>query len=141
MIGVRRMRPADLEAIRVQPAQLEWSGEATTATGRELLEAGPAWSVLEDGAPIAAGGLIHAMGPPAIAWALLSVQAGRHLLALTRWARLVLALPPMVEAAIDPRFQAGERWATALGFLPIGRPVERWISTDNIWLRINHHGA
>lgn len=133
---VRPMEPADLPFIRLQPAQRALARDMTPATGDAMRRVGLAFTVLEHGRPIMAAGLILSMGPPAIGWAVLSVDAGRHLLALGRRVRVILDGAGTVETGVDPRFAAGQRWARLLGFHPTGRPVERWDSPAcELWRR------
>ena len=133
-LELRAMQPADLPFVRLQPAQRALAREMTPATAEAMRSAGIAFSVLEHGRPIAAAGLILSMGPPAIAWAVLSPAAGRHLVRLSGWCRLVLAASEVVETGVDPSFAAGRRWARLLGFTATGQPVERWDSPGSeLW--------
>jgi hypothetical protein len=79
---------------------------------------GDAWTAVVDGLPVACGGLIEMWAGRAYAWALLSPEAGPHLLAMTRAIRSRLARASFrrVEMAVDVNFEAGRRWALMLGF-------------------------
>ena len=140
---VRPMRPADLPFIRLQPAQRALGPELTPATGDAMRRVGLAFTALENGRPILAAGLILSMGPPPIAWAVLSTAAGRHLLALSRRVLFVLDGCETVETGVDPGFAAGRRWARLLGFHPTGRPVERWDAAGplEVWRRGPANGS
>lgn len=80
--------------------------------------AGDAWTATVDGLPVACAGLIEMWAGRAQAWALLSVEAGPHMLAITRAIRFRLATASFrrIEMAVDVTFEAGVRWAHMLGF-------------------------
>jgi hypothetical protein len=105
------------------------------------LSTGPAWAFRVGGRPLAVGGLIATLGPPCIAWGLLSAEAGPFMRRISAAVRRVLDVqaPPGVEAGIEPGDEGAERWAWLLGFRPTFRPVARWPSDDgrvlSRWLR------
>lgn len=82
------------------------------------VEAGDAWSAFVDGQCIGCGGLFPMFPHRAYAWALLGVDAGPHMLAITREVRFRLDSSPFVrvEMAVDHEFPEGRRWAEMLGF-------------------------
>jgi hypothetical protein len=115
-----------LARLRLQPSQAALGPHlANPALAGAWLRSGPAWSVLLEGEPVAAGGLIRSMGPPLIAWALLSPAAGPHLLRLSRAARRWLALEPC-EAAIADGDARAARFARLCGLRPTGGRHARW---------------
>lgn len=71
-----------------------------------------------NGLPICCGGLIPIWAGRAYAWALLDIDAGPHMLALTRGIRSLFDATEWrrIEMAVDSEFEAGARWARLLGF-------------------------
>lgn len=143
-ITIRPMRPEDLTAIAVQPAQAAIGPQLTEPTGERLRRLGMGFTVWAGEVPIALGGVIFGLGNPAIAWAVLSEAASRHLRALTRWVRGLLdSLGRTVETGVAPGFAAGARWARMLGFRRMGGPVgERYGTLEDleVWRRDNGEG-
>ncbi|HVO02199.1 MAG TPA: hypothetical protein VMT54_08355, partial [Candidatus Cybelea sp.] len=80
--------------------------------------AGPAWTALDEAMPIACAGFQMPWPGRAIAWAVLSLHAGRRMLAVTRAVTRALdaAAAERIEAHVLVGFDAGLRWAAALGF-------------------------
>ncbi|HEY9029647.1 MAG TPA: hypothetical protein VIP05_35490 [Burkholderiaceae bacterium] len=124
--------PHHLRLITPQPAQ---EGEFQEQQGAP---AGQAWTAVVDGLPICVGGLTEIWRGRAYAWALLTVDAGPHMLGLTREIRSTLdrATFARIEMVVEKDFLAGRRWAEMLGFsletpealrcfLPSGR--DAWI--------------
>lgn len=79
---------------------------------------GHAWTAIA-GVPIACAGVVELWAGRAYAWAILSQDAGPHLLRLTREirSRLVELRFRRIEMAVDAGFVAGARWARLLGFV------------------------
>ncbi len=105
-----------LEQIDAQDAQRAWvSGNA------EALAASPgtARTLLLDGQPIASAGVVEVWPGRGYAWALLSAEAGRYMVRITRAVREFLdgSGYRRVEMAVDADFAAGRRWAEMLGFV------------------------
>jgi len=103
-----------LRMIRVQPSQIAEYAHADALDS----PTGLAWTAFADGEPLACAGLVEVWEGRAYAWAILSVDAGRYMLALTRGIRSRLAAAPFrrIEMAVDAGFAAGARWAQLLGF-------------------------
>jgi hypothetical protein len=99
------MTPQSAQAFEVDYAPLEAA-------------AGDAWTAVVDGLPVACAGLIEMWKDRAQAWALLSADAGPHMLPITRSIRFRLASSSFrrIEMAVDVDFEAGIRWAHMLGF-------------------------
>jgi hypothetical protein len=84
-----------------------------------LINDGEAYTMLADGVPIACAGVQEAWSNRGIAWALITVDAGKHMCALTRAVKTYLddfAKWKRVEAYVDTRFPQGLRWIDILGF-------------------------
>jgi hypothetical protein len=119
------MTDAHVLAIRPQEAQ---SVEAATAEARlsELAlvrQQGPAWSVIGDEGVLALAGVVTAWTGRGVAWCLLSQEAGRQMIPLTRAVRAYLSglSYRRIEMYVDAQFVPGCRWATLLGFRNEGR--------------------
>jgi hypothetical protein len=84
----------------------------------QLIEAGPAYTVLQNGNPIMCAGLAEMWSGRFAAWAWLSEDAGRSMIQLTRIVDDYLNTRPYrrIEAYVDNQFSAGHRWAKILRF-------------------------
>lgn len=130
----------DLAWIRPHPGQPGIAIDLSPDTARILNEVGPAFAFLAGGnrRPIAGAGVILSMGPPGIAWAVLSLEAGPHFVALSRIVRdFVAAQRGPLETGVARGYERGARWATLMGFKATGRTVDRWDSRQNleVWHR------
>lgn len=107
--------PAHALAMRVQPNQSLPRGEFLRALSTP---AGEAYTGMVDGRPIGCAGVVEMWQGRALAWALLSEDAGPHMIAVTRAIRFFLGTVPFrrVEMAVDAEFPAAIRWAEMLGF-------------------------
>ncbi len=107
-------QPRHLHALALQPHQ-QHLGVALRAHGwaEQVADAGPCWTALVDGQPIACAGFQECWEGRAIAWAILGESAGRHMLALTRAVKRALDRHPAerieAQALVDfaPRPRAG----------------------------------
>jgi hypothetical protein len=110
-----------LREIALQPHQ-QHLGVALREHGwaEEVAAAGPCWTALVGGRPIACAGFQDCWEGRAIAWAILGETAGRHMAALTRAVRRALAAHPAerIEAQALVGFEPAMRWARLLGFAP-----------------------
>ncbi|HKJ73987.1 MAG TPA: hypothetical protein VKA19_07710 [Alphaproteobacteria bacterium] len=105
--------PATLDLLRAVPGN-----EAGESLLRRAL-AGEAYVVLDDGRPVAAGGVWDQDGGRACAWAVIGTGiTPRQLLACTRIADRMLADMPFdrIDTPVHATFAAGIRWAELLGF-------------------------
>jgi hypothetical protein len=110
--------PEHLRALALQPMQAELG--AFIAAGdfaAKVALAGPAWTALEAGRPIACAGFTFPWAGRAIAWAALG-DCGARMLRVTRAVRDAIARCPAarIECQVKADFAPGRRWATALGF-------------------------
>lgn len=119
---VRDFKPADLSWLVLQRAQRLWLGlhtpELDEDYGRDLLRAGPAWTIAtEAGWIVAACGYNEVHPAYGIAWSLLSEGVGRHQLALTRLVRQRIEDAPYnrIEALVRLDFPPALKWACMVG--------------------------
>lgn len=115
---VEPFRPDHLKELPLQLAQAHLSA---TVAGKEYaaaLSLGEAYAALIEGRPVACAGLVEMWPGRAIAWALLSRDAGPHFLKIHRAVARMLDLCPChrVEAYADAGFPAASRWLETLGF-------------------------
>lgn len=77
---------------------------------------GPAWTVLDRGEVVAAGGFLLQWEGRFLAWAI--IGQGANMRSLTRIARGVLDgfLVRRIEATIDVQFRQAAKWVSMLGF-------------------------
>jgi RimJ/RimL family protein N-acetyltransferase len=116
---VRRWILGDTDKINLQPAQEYMSGWAMMeADLTDLSEAGLAWTAEHDGQVLAIAGLAPQWENRALAWALVSDNAGAHFKGIHRAVSRFLTVCDFnrVEANVDVGFEAGERWMKLLGF-------------------------
>jgi hypothetical protein len=89
---------------------------------------GPAYAAIDyDGTVLALAGVAHMWAGRGGAWTLLSQDAGRRMIALTRGVQRYLdgLEYRRLEMYVDAQFAAGRRWAEMLGFVnetPEGMP-------------------
>jgi hypothetical protein len=111
--------PAHLRAIRLQPMQAElrdFIGAGDYA--EKVAMAGPAWTALDYGHPIACAGFTFPWEGRAVAWAVLG-DCGHWMVPLTRAVRRAIVACPAerIECQVKADFAPGLRWAAALGFV------------------------
>lgn len=116
---IRTFQPQDLEALSLQNAQIGLHDLVRSeGYGRALAMAGPAYTATSAGEIIACIGTIPQWENYSRAWALLSGDAGRCMVSLTRgisrWLRFHNT--GRVDTAVDCTFEAAIRWAEMLGF-------------------------
>lgn len=119
MIEVRKFRPADLDELRLQPAQEYLAAfVGRPGYGQELVDAGPAHTVWSGDRVVCCAGVAVLWPGRASAWALLAWDAGRNMRGLHREVLRFLDGCEIrrVEAYVYRQFEAGHRWATMLGF-------------------------
>jgi hypothetical protein len=112
---VRRFKAEDLFLLRPQPRQ-----EPThRMVGRDLaesLEAFESYTVIDGARVIACGGLVPQWANRSLAWAYLSADAGRHMVAITRIVRRFLAVAGVRRVEAHATWGAACRWLDLLGF-------------------------
>ena len=84
----------------------------------QLIDAGPAYTVLDGKKPVMCAGVAEMWTNRYAAWAWLSKDAGPKMIGLTRIVDDYLNTRPYrrIEAYVDARFVAGHRWAKILRF-------------------------
>jgi len=121
---VRRWKLGDTDKIKLQPAQQYMHGWAMLeADLTDLSEAGLAWTAEHDGRVLAIAGIAPQWENRALAWALISDEAGSHFKTIHRAVSRFLDVCEYrrVEANVDVGFEAGDRWMKLLGFEYEGR--------------------
>lgn len=114
MIEVVTFERHHLRAIDVQSAQrAEFYSEDA-----QNQPVGEAYTILDGAQVLACFGLVRLFPGRGLAWSVLSQQAGRRMVAITRAIRCQLDATPCrrVEMAVADGFEAGVRWAELLGF-------------------------
>lgn len=126
MLKVRDFDAEDLTWLALQKAQQMWLGLATPALdadyGRQLMAAGPCWTVTDDSGWVAAACGYHEIFPTyAVAWALLAEGLRHFHLPLTRLVRdrIASATYPRIEALIRADYPPAARWARMVGLTPV----------------------
>ncbi|MFN3856536.1 MAG: hypothetical protein ACK4RV_02220 [Caulobacter sp.] len=134
---VSPFRLEDFAELNLQPAQAEWIDQMTPAAGRALEMNGLTWTARDERGVVGIGG-VQAQAPGrGLAWSLLSRDAGRALVPLTRVVRRYFDTSPFrrIEAVTACEFEPARRWAIMLGFrsegvmtayFPDGADAERW---------------
>jgi hypothetical protein len=110
--------PDHLRALALQPMQAELGAFIAEGDYAEKVAlAGPAWTALEGGRPIACAGFAFPWEGRAVAWAVLG-DCGARMLRVTRAVQRALAACPAerIECQVKADFAPGLRWAAALGF-------------------------
>lgn len=111
--------PDHLKQLLLQPSQAMMQPLLDSAEyAQSLKDAGPAYSLVDGDEVFACAGLIPQWEGRAVAWALISEEAGPHFLRITRAVRRCFDLHPFrrIETAVSHDFQQGHRWAQMLGF-------------------------
>jgi hypothetical protein len=121
---VRPWTLGDTKLVNLQPAQQylhDW--EIMSADLTELSNAGLAWTAEHDGVVLGIAGLMPQWENRALAWALISKEAGPHFRKFHGAVFRFLQMSDFrrIEATVDVGFDAGERWLKLLGFEYEGR--------------------
>jgi len=126
MLEFIRFEPAHLGALRLQAAQAYLQPLLLKPEYGAALTGPDTWSGLLDGRIVGCAGILPQWPGRAIAWALLSHElCGRHFLRAHHQVLNVLRSAQhggmrRIETSVDAGFNAGHRWARALGFRPEG---------------------
>lgn len=114
-----KFRAEHLQRLTLQPAQRYFHGNfEDPAYGRALETSAFSFTGLDDdGAVIGCAGVHELWQGRAVAWALLSADAGPHFKAIHKAARGFFVQAPWrrIEAMVEDGFDAGHRWAKMLG--------------------------
>lgn len=112
--------PSHLATLNLQSAQAYFGQQLADAEyGRSLVESGPCFTALDGNTVLACAGVHEIWDNRAMAWALISQSAGRHMVSIHRAVRgfLMQAKYRRIEATVDAGFEEGRRWAQMLGFV------------------------
>jgi hypothetical protein len=119
-MNIVAFRPEHVRVLELQQAQRYFVGDISSeAYGRMLAQSPYSFSAVDGDRVIGCSGCVEIWDNRAMAWALISKDAGRHMvgvhkavsgfLAGAKWRR--------IEASVDVGFAAGERWLKMLGFV------------------------
>lgn len=114
-----QFEPDHLKLLLLQPSQAIMQPLLDNPEyAQSLKDAGPAYSAVDGDAVFACAGFIPQWEGRAIAWALISAEAGRHFVTITRAVKRAMDLHQFrrVETAVAHEFPQGHRWARMLGF-------------------------
>lgn len=111
-------RPCAYEHVRYVEAQTKQHGEASMGIAEEIVAKSIAMSAWDSWRCIAAAGVFPVWDGRAVAWAVLSDHACRHLVTITRRCLFVLNSYPAkrIEMTVQAGFPEAHRWALMLGF-------------------------
>lgn len=118
-MNIVQFEPKHLEELLLQPSQALMQPVLSNPDyGRGLASAGPAFTGIAEEGVIACMGLIPQWQDRAIAWGLISAEAGRHFVQITKAVFRTMELYPYrrIEASVLTQFEQGHRWAKLLGF-------------------------
>lgn len=116
---VEPLRAHHLTRLTLQDAQAYFGPEmAKPEYIRALIETGQAFAAVDGDTVIGCAGVVEVWDNRAMAWALLSRDAGRHMMTVHRLVAGFLAQAKWrrIEATVDAGFDAGHRWMKLLGF-------------------------
>jgi hypothetical protein len=119
MLEVFKFKPADLDELRLQPAQEYLAAfVGRPGYGQELVEAGPCYTGRYHGKIVICAGVVNLWQGRGSAWALLAGDAGKCMRQIHREVETFLDNCGIrrVEAYVYPDFEPGHRWARMLGF-------------------------
>ena len=122
---ITRLRKEHLETLVLQDAQAYLGDDIVQAGYAEMLLSGMAFTGMVDGEVIGCAGCIEQWDNRAVAWALISKDAGRHMVSAHRAVDGFLKQAPWrrIETTVDSSFSAGHRWMRMLGFSHEGRMI------------------
>lgn len=117
-MNVVPFEPEHLETLMLQPSQAHFYNFFDPAYGQALVESGPCFTGIHNGEIIACSGVIKQWDNRAIAWALISENAGRQFVRIHKAVKRFLDTTDFnrVEAFVDAGFEEGHRWIQMLGF-------------------------
>jgi len=112
-------RPEHVRALELQDAQRYFVGDISGEDyGRMLAQSPYAFSAIDGDRVIGCSGCVEIWDNRAMAWALISKDAGRNMVGIHKAVAGFLAGAKWrrIEAYADEGFVAGARWLTMLGF-------------------------
>lgn len=110
--------PQHLRQIVLQSSQAWMQPMLEADYGEQVAVLGPAYSMVDGDEVIACAGLVPIWEGRSQAWALISTEAGRHMVRIVRAIREFLAGQDVrrIEATVDAGFYPGHRLMAMLGF-------------------------
>lgn len=118
MIELVSLKPEHLEQIN-EPEYMAYLRPYFTRERVEMLAAGPmAKTLLIDGRPVVAGGVLEYWPGRGEAWAIFDRDCKKEFITILNCVKRFLTLCPLkrIEAVVDFEFEAGHRFIKALGF-------------------------
>ncbi|MDP9066611.1 MAG: hypothetical protein M3O06_12200 [Pseudomonadota bacterium] len=111
-------QPFHLEILRAQGIQAAQVSHVPATYAKFQRPPGPALTVFHGEQVILCGGIVTVGSGMGILWAVLSKNAGRHMVWLHRATQRFLQLQELrrIEATVEAGFAAGCRWIELLGF-------------------------
>lgn len=119
MIQIVKFRAAHLQSLELQEAQAYLSADLAKPEHAAMIEqAGQSFTAVVGGEVLACAGTAEVWTGRAVAWALISRKAGRHMVGIHRAVAgyLSAAKCRRIEAWVDEGFVPGMRWLELLGF-------------------------
>lgn len=120
MLRAEVFQPFHITLIRAQPYQAAELGEVLVHNHDRYRPQGLAFTGRDEhtGEVMVCGGVVPAYAHLGFLWALVSADAGPHLLQIHRAARRLLEMTRQtrIEASVRKDFEAGCRWLKILGF-------------------------
>lgn len=118
---VEPFQPFHVDVLRaqgVQPAQLAEVSHVPGSYASVGRPQGPAVTARDGDHILICGGIVKQTDTRGECWALLSPDAGRHMLSLTRAVKRFIEIHPWkrLEATVEEQFGAGCKWVEILGF-------------------------
>ena len=128
---IRAAIAEDFAGIEIQPMQALRGFNLNLATGIMILKVSHALTLLDaENRVMAIAGVIEKQPDVVSVWVLLAADAGRHMLAITRFLKWAMRENTrgyeIIETLVRADFAPGRRWAGMFGF----ECVERGISQD-----------
>jgi len=119
-MNVEKLKAEHLAEIDLHRSVPPWHRYGSPETAQAFERSG-GYAVRIDGKLVLLGGVVRASKDVGIAWAMFSRDAGRHMVALTRFALRVFEVSGVsrILADVECGFDAGRRWLELLGFKPL----------------------
>lgn len=115
---IEPFQPKHLEILVLQPSQAAVSVFFDDEYGHALKAAGPCFTAIHEGEILACAGVVKQWENRAIAWGLISANAGKQFVRIHKAVQRFLEATEFkrVEAFVDSDFEPGHRWIKMLGF-------------------------
>jgi hypothetical protein len=111
-------KPFHIELLSAQGVQAGQVSQEPASFARVSRPPGPALTLFDDDQVLVCGGICTMSPRLGLLWALLSANAGRHMLWIHRATLRFIDTEPLqrLEASVEKGFGAGCRWVQLLGF-------------------------